>query len=65
MANRLEYFAIAWGAQRRGTYWTTVNWHLTEVEASHIVQDCGAKMLFAAPETAEVAALIAARLLCM
>src|ERR1700734_3466000 len=62
MANRLEYFAIAWGAQRRGTYWTPVNWHLTADEASYIVEDCGARVLFASPETAEVAAQIAARL---
>src|ERR1700753_1096663 len=62
MANRLEYFAIAWGAQRRGTYWTPVNWHLTADEAGYIVEDCGAKVLFASPETAEVAARIAARL---
>jgi long-chain acyl-CoA synthetase len=62
MANRLEYFAIAWGAQRRGTYWTPVNWHLTADEASYIVEDCGAKVLFASPETAEVAARLAARL---
>jgi long-chain acyl-CoA synthetase len=60
MANRLEYFAIAWGAQRRGTYWTPVNWHLTADEASYIVEDCGAKVLFASPETAEVAARLAA-----
>ena len=62
MANRLEYFAVAWGAQRRGTYWTPVNWHLTADEAGYIVEDCGAKVLFASPETADVAALIAARL---
>jgi long-chain acyl-CoA synthetase len=62
MANRLDYFAIAWGAQRRGTYWTPVNWHLSPDEASYIVEDCGAKVLFASPETAEVAARIAARL---
>ncbi|HEY3881555.1 MAG TPA: AMP-binding protein, partial [Trebonia sp.] len=61
MANRLEYFEIAWGAQRRGTYWTPVNWHLTADEASYIVEDCGAKVLFASPETADVAARIAAR----
>jgi long-chain acyl-CoA synthetase len=62
MANRLEYFAVAWGAQRRGAYWTPVNWHLTADEAGYIVEDCGAKVLFASPETADVAALIAARL---
>jgi long-chain acyl-CoA synthetase len=62
MANRLDYFAIAWGAQRRGTYWTPVNWHLAPDEASYIVEDCGAKVLFASPETADVAGRIAARL---
>ncbi|HEY6787099.1 MAG TPA: AMP-binding protein [Trebonia sp.] len=62
MGNRPEYLTIAWGAQRRGTYWTPVNWHLTADEAGYIVEDCGATVLFASPETAAVAAKIAARL---
>jgi acyl-CoA synthetase (AMP-forming)/AMP-acid ligase II len=62
MANRPEFFEIAWGAQRHGTYWTPVNWHLTAPEAQYIVEDCGAQVLFAAPETADVAAQIAERL---
>jgi long-chain acyl-CoA synthetase len=62
LANRPEYFEIAWGAQRRGTYWTPVNWHLTAEEAGYIVEDCGATVLFASPETAEVAAQITGRL---
>jgi long-chain acyl-CoA synthetase len=62
MANRPEYFEIGWGAQRRGTYWTPVNWHLTADEAAYIVEDCGARVLFASPETAGAAAQIAARL---
>jgi acyl-CoA synthetase (AMP-forming)/AMP-acid ligase II len=33
MVNRPEYFEVAWGAQRRGVYWTPVNWHLTADEA--------------------------------
>jgi acyl-CoA synthetase (AMP-forming)/AMP-acid ligase II len=61
MANCPEYFEVAWGAQRRGTYWTPVNWHLTAQEAGYIVEDCGAQVLFASPETADVAAQIAAR----
>ena len=56
LANRPEYFEIAWGAQRAGTYWTPVNWHLTEQEAAYVVADSGATVLFASPETAEVAA---------
>jgi long-chain acyl-CoA synthetase len=62
LANRPEYFEIGWGAQRRGTYWTPVNWHLTAEEAGYIVEDCGATVLFASPETAAVAAQIIARL---
>ncbi len=62
MANRPEYFEIGWGCQRRGTYWTPVNWHLNASEAGYIVADCGATVLFASPETAAVAAQIAARL---
>jgi long-chain acyl-CoA synthetase len=61
LANRPEYFEIAWGAQRRGTYWTPVNWHLSADEATYIVEDCGATVLFASPETAAVAGQIAAR----
>ena len=60
LPNRPEYFEVAWGAQRRGTYWTPVNWHLTAAEAGYIVADCGARVLFAAAETAHVAAEIAA-----
>jgi long-chain acyl-CoA synthetase len=62
LANQPDYFEIGWGAQRRGTYWTPVNWHLTADEAGYIVADCGASVLFASPETAQVAAQIAARL---
>ena len=56
LPNQPEYFEIAWGAQRAGTYWTPVNWHLTAEEAAYIIADCGATVLFAAPETAKVAA---------
>ena len=61
MVNRPEYFEVAWGAQRRGVYWTPVNWHLTADEAGYIVRDCGAQVLFASPETAELAARLAAQ----
>jgi long-chain acyl-CoA synthetase len=59
LANRPEYFEIAWGAQRAGTYWTPVNWHLTADEAAYIVADCGASVVFASPETAQAAARLA------
>jgi long-chain acyl-CoA synthetase len=60
LTNEPEYFEVAWGAQRRGTYWTPVNWHLTADEARYIVRDCGARVLFASAETADVAAQVAA-----
>jgi long-chain acyl-CoA synthetase len=62
LPNRPEYFEVAWGAQRHGAYWTPVNWHLTAEEAGYIVGDCGARVLFAGAETAQVAAQIAADL---
>lgn len=61
MANRPEFLEIAWGAQRSGLYWTPVNWHLTVDEAAYIVEDCGARVLFAAEETADLAAEIVRR----
>jgi acyl-CoA synthetase (AMP-forming)/AMP-acid ligase II len=61
MDNRPEFLEVAWGAQRTGTYWTPVNWHLTEREAAFVVEDCGARVLFAAGPTAELAGRIAAR----
>jgi long-chain acyl-CoA synthetase len=60
MANSPEFFEIAWGAQRRGTCWTPVNWHLTASEVRYIVDDCGAQVLFASAAIADVAASIAA-----
>jgi long-chain acyl-CoA synthetase len=61
MPNRPEYLEIAWGCQRRGTYWTPVNWHLTAEETGYIVEDCGARVLFASAETRDIAARIRAR----
>jgi long-chain acyl-CoA synthetase len=61
MGNRPEFLEVAWGAQRAGTYWTPVNWHLTEDEAAYVVDDCGARVLFASEETGDLAARIAAR----
>ena len=62
MANRPEYFEVAWGAQRRGVYWTPVNCHLTADEAGYIIQDCGARLVIASPETAEVSGQLTAQM---
>ncbi|WP_261555258.1 acyl-CoA synthetase [Frankia tisae] len=54
LPNRPEYFEAAWGAQRSGLYWTPVNWHLTAEETAHIVDDCGARVLFTSAELAPI-----------
>jgi len=51
MDNSPDFLAVAWGAQRSGLYWTPVNWHLTE-RGRYVVDDCGARMLFASAHTA-------------
>jgi long-chain acyl-CoA synthetase len=61
MDNVPECLEVAWGAQRAGTLWTPVNWHLTEDEAAYVVEDCGARVLFASEGTADLAARIVAR----
>ncbi len=51
--NRLEYFEIFWATLRAGLYLTPVNWHLTVEEAGYIIEDCGAKALFASSALAD------------
>ncbi|KAA0120573.1 acyl-CoA synthetase [Mycolicibacterium sp. P9-22] len=45
--NAIEAFEVYWAAIRSGLYITAVNWHLAADEAAYIVNDCGAKVLFA------------------
>jgi long-chain acyl-CoA synthetase len=52
LPNCLEYFDVAWAAQRSGLWLTPVNWHLTPAEAGYIVTDSGAQALLATPELA-------------
>ncbi len=47
LQNRLEWYGAVWGALRAGLYVTTVNWHLTAVEAGYVVADCGARAFIA------------------
>ncbi|HLM05906.1 MAG TPA: acyl-CoA synthetase [Blastococcus sp.] len=61
MDNGPEFLEVAWGAQRAGTLWTPVNWHLTEDEAAYVVSDCGARVLFATEATGDLAARIVGR----
>ncbi|MCF6388714.1 acyl-CoA synthetase [Mycobacterium sp. MBM] len=53
--NALEAFEIYWAAIRSGLYITAVNWHLVADEAAYIVNDCGARVLFASAGVGELA----------
>lgn len=53
-----EVFEIYWAAIRSGLYITAVNWHLAADEAAYIVNDCGARVLFASAGVGELAAEI-------
>ena len=43
-----------WTTRRTGLRVTTLNWHLTADEASYIVADCDAKVLFEEPRTVKL-----------
>jgi long-chain acyl-CoA synthetase len=60
MDNRPEYLEVLCGGQRHGTYTTPVNWHLTESEAAYVVNDCGARVLFASATVGDLAERVAA-----
>jgi acyl-CoA synthetase (AMP-forming)/AMP-acid ligase II len=53
LPNGLEYFDVAWAAQRSALSLTPVNWHLTGPEAAYIIEDCGARALVCDPALAE------------
>lgn len=46
LENEPRYFELAWGASRRGLYYTPVSRHLHPDEAAYIVRDCGAQIVF-------------------
>lgn len=56
--NVVEIFEIYWAAIRSGLYITAVNWHLAADEAAYIVNDCGARVLFASAGVRELAAAL-------
>jgi long-chain acyl-CoA synthetase len=45
--NAYQAFEVYWAALRSGLYITAVNWHLAPAEAAYIVQDSGARAVFA------------------
>lgn len=56
MDNRADYFQLAWAAQRSGLFFACISSKLTASEVAYIVQDCGAKILFASAALGAVAA---------
>jgi long-chain acyl-CoA synthetase len=53
LENDLEYFELVWGARRHGVYYTPISTHLKADEASFIIRDSGAKILFTTERFAE------------
>jgi len=51
LENHVRYFEILWAAHRIGLYYTTISRHLKAGEVKHIVQDCGARVLFCSTHT--------------
>jgi long-chain acyl-CoA synthetase len=59
--NSAWYFPICWAAQRAGLYFTCISTKLMASEVAYILNDCGAKALFASPNLAAAAAEAAAQ----
>jgi long-chain acyl-CoA synthetase len=56
MENNIEYFEIAWAANRSGLYFTCISTRLGPTEIAYIVQDSGAKVVFTSISLADLAA---------
>ncbi|WP_084581621.1 acyl-CoA synthetase [Sphingomonas azotifigens] len=54
-ANVPEVFVFGWAAQRSGLYQTAISNKLSPRDIAYILRDCGAKLLLASPEHAELA----------
>ena len=52
MGNRVEFVELLLGCTLAGIRLTPINWHLTAGEAAYIVDNSGARVLFADPEFA-------------
>ena len=49
LENRAEFFDLVWGAQRAGLVYVAISCRLTASEIDYILNDSGAKALFASP----------------
>ncbi len=62
MTNCADYLALCWGAQRAGLVYVAMSTKLTGDEAAYIVEDSGAKLVFASAALGSVATAAAATL---
>jgi long-chain acyl-CoA synthetase len=60
LPNCIEFYELAWGAQRSGLYYTPVNTHLTADEIAYIIDDSGAKAVFIHASASALASELAA-----
>ena len=58
MENSLDFFRVAWSAQRSGIYYTAISTHLKADEIAYILTDCEAKVLFISSALIELLAEI-------
>jgi long-chain acyl-CoA synthetase len=56
MSNSAEWFDVVWGCLRLGLFVTPINVHLLATEAAYILEDSGARALFASADLAETIA---------
>jgi acyl-CoA synthetase (AMP-forming)/AMP-acid ligase II len=46
MENHTRFLEISWAAQRCGLYFTPISWRFPPAEIAHILEHCGARVLF-------------------
>ena len=61
LENHPRFFELVWGAQRAGLRYTAVSPRLTADEVAYMLDDSGARLLFASEATSDVARAAAAR----
>ncbi|MCP5071510.1 MAG: AMP-binding protein [bacterium] len=61
LENCVEFFIVAWAAQRSGIYFTTISSRLTPPEVEYIVDDCEAKVFVTSETMPEIAEGLADR----
>lgn len=55
LENRIETFALWWGARRAGLYYVPISTHLTASEVAYLLQDSGAQGLITSDALCDVA----------